>query len=578
MKFKYKKCGKGLGFSDILNTLLKNRGVDNPNLFLNLNHNIIEEFNNYDNISQAGYILLNHLKKESDIVIVVDNDLDGFTSATVMYKYIKDLKPSININYLVHKNKAHGLTKEIMEDVKNIPCDLMILPDASSNDYSQHKVLFDEGVDVLVLDHHQCDKYSPYACVVNNQMSKNVKNKSMTGVGVVYKFCKWLDNELKLNLADKYIDLFALGMIGDSADLRDLESRYLVLKGLKEIENKTNKNKLISKIYESKSYSMNNKCTITGTAFYMCPTINCIIRGGDEKIKSILFKAFIGTDEKFVDKVRGKGEVEMSAEEYVLRLYTKLKKQQDKIADNGVQLISKQIEDFKLNNYEIIIANGNQIEDSTYNRLVVNRISSKYNKHVLLLTDVNGVLQGSGTGAKNKEISDFRKWCELTGLFNFCAGHPSAFGCSIPMYNINDLYSLVSTIPSSDLLVYQVDEIYNEKTLNKSIVSLIGSYDDIWGNKLDEPRFAIEGIKIASKDISLIGKNKTTIKFIYNGIEFIKFKASEEEYNDIIKNEYNNFTIIGRFKVNEYNGNKSPQILIEDYIFEATQKEKKFIF
>lgn len=409
-------------------------------------------------------------------------------------------------------------------------------------------------------------------------MSKNVKNKSMTGVGVVYKFCKWLDNELKLNLSEKYIDLFALGMIGDSADLRDYESRYLVLKGLKEIEDKTNKNKLISKIYESKSYSMNNKCTIIGTAFYMCPTINCIIRGGDVTIKNVLFKAFIGTDERFVDKIRGKGEVEMSAEEYVLRLYTKLKKQQDKIANDGVELISKQIEEYNLNNYEIIIANGNQIQDTTYNRLVVNRLSSKYNKHVLLLHEKDGVLLGSGTGAKNKEISDFRKWCDLTGMFNFCAGHPSAFGCSIPSYNINNLYNLVATIPSSDLLVYHVDDCYTEKTLNKSIVSLIGTYGNIWGNKVDEPIFAIDDITIASTDISLMGKSKTTIKFLFNGIEFIKFKSNEEEYNKITVNEHNKFTIIGRFKVNEYNGNVSPQILIEDYKFTPTKKEKKFVF
>lgn len=505
------------------------------------------------------------------------NDLDGFTSATVMYKYILDIKPNVKIQYIVHKNKAHGLTKEVMQELDNIACNLIIIPDASSNDYDSHKILNEKGIDVIVLDHHHVSKYSEHACVVNNQLSKNVINKSMTGVGVVYKFCKWLDNELKINNADNYLDIVAFGMIGDSADLRDLESRYLVLKGLELIEGLTNKNVFISKIYKLKGFSMNNRCTITGVAFYMCPTINCIIRGGDPETKSNLFKAFIGSGDRFTDKVRGKGIVEMSVEDYMLRIYSKLKKAQDKIADEGVEVISKQVEDFKLNENEILVVNGESIEDKTYNRLVVNRLSSKYNKHVLLLSPTGNNLSGSGTGARNKDISDFRKWCELTGLFIYAEGHPGAFGASIAKYNIGKLYDLIRTIPSSDILTYQVDEIYNDKTLNKSVIELIGSYDHVWGNKLDEPVFAIQDIIIPSKDIELMGKTKTTIKFKYNDIEFIKFKSNESQYDEIVKNENNKFTIIGKFKVNNYNG-INPQILMENYYFEPTTEVKKFRF
>lgn len=578
MKFKIKRNNNGLGFSNILDTLLLNRGVKNPSKFLNLSGDVIEDFNNFDNIMLGGYILLEHIEKNNKIAILVDNDLDGFTSASTIYNYLKYIKPNIKLSYLVHSNKAHGLTKEIMKKISDIDCDLLIIPDASSNDFNEHLELKSKGIEIIVLDHHYTNKYSEYACVINNQLSKNVKNKSLTGVGVVYKFCKWLDNELKINCADRYLDLVAFGMIGDSADLKNLESRYLVLKGLEQIESKTNINSFISKIYDTKAYSMKNKCTINGVAFYMCPTVNCIIRGGDEETKSNLFKAFIGSDEMFVDKIRGRGEVELSAEDYMIRIYTKLKKLQDKTADDGVNMVSTQVEQYDLNKNEIIVVNGTEIKDKTYNRLIVNRLSSKYNKHVLLLSVNDNKIAGSGTGARNKEIADFRKWCELTGLFNFCAGHPSAFGCEMPVRNINKLYDLINTIPSSDILIYNVDEIYNEKTLNKAIVNLIGSYDYVWGNKLDEPIFAIEDIVINSNDIELKGKSKNTIKFNYKDIEFIKFKASEDEYEEIIKNEINKFTLVGRFKVNEYCGNITPQILIEDYTYCKSEEVKKFVF
>ena len=579
MSFKFERNNKkGLGFSDVLNTLLKNRGITNPAKFLNLSDDVIEDYNKFDNIMLAGYMLLEHLEKDNNIVVLVDSDLDGFSSGTVMYKYLKDVKPDIKLSYITHEDKAHGLTPQVMEKLESMKCDLLIIPDAGSNDFKQHKILSDKGIDIVVLDHHYTHTYSQHACVVNNQMSKNINNKALTGVGVVYKFCKWLDNELKVNFADKYLDVFAIGMIGDSADLTDLESRYLVLKGLELIENGTNKNKFLTEIYKDKAYSMKNVCTISSVAFYMCPSINCIIRGGDAKTKEELFKAFIGSDETFIEKIRGKGEVELSIEEYMVRKYKKLKKLQDKIADEGVALLSSQIEQFGLNANEIIAVNGTELENKTYNRLVVNRLSSKYNKHILLLSSSEGKLRGSGTGARNKEISDFRKWCEFTGLFNFCAGHAGAFGCEMPSENINKLYEVIRTIPSSDILTYLVDEIYNEKSLNKSIVSLVGSYDYIWGNKLDEPLFAIQDVVIPSKDIQLMGKNKNTIKFTFNDIEFIKFKASEDEYNEIVKNENNKFTIIGKFKTNEYGGVTKAQILIENYKFEKSEVVKKFVF
>jgi hypothetical protein len=95
---------------------------------------------------------------------------------------------------------------------------------------------------------------------------------------------------------------------------------------------------------------------------------------------------------------------------------------------------------------------------------------------------------------------------------------------------------------------------------------------------LDEPLFALEDINVSSSDVMIMGKNKTTLKINYNNISIIKFKSCEDEYNEIIKNDNNKFTIIGRFKINEYNVNTYGQILIENYKFEKTNEVKAFKF
>lgn len=585
MNFKYNQSNNTISLlgGNVLHQILKNRGIENPIQFLNLGEHNIEDYKLYDNMMAGLQLLSNYINNNSHIKILIDYDTDGYTSGSTIYLYLKQLcrhlNKEFNVGYLLHKTKEHGLTKDIMNEIKKEQCDLLIIPDAASNDFKQHKELKSIGIDILILDHHKCNiGYSDDALVINNQLSNKIKNKAMTGVGVVYKFCKGLDEKFNVNFADNYLDLLAIGMIGDSADLRDLESRYLVLKGIELIQRKENKNKFITKIFENKSYSMNSKVTISNIAFYMCPFINCIIRGGDFEDKSLLFKAFIGDDGVYEDKIRGKGIVQMGIEDYMVRRYTKLYKLQSNLTKEGVELLSKQIDSFNLNENEILVVNGQELNNTQYNRVIVNKISSKYHKHCILLREFNeNELRGSATQYKNKDITNLRMWCTNTNLFNFAEGHDAAFGVGINKNQINNLYDLISKIPSSNTLTYNVDGVFNEKTFNRELVSLIGKYDYIWGNKLDEPLFAIE-FPLNSNDINLIGSKKNTIKFIYNCVEFVLFNTNEELYNELTKNEANKITIIGKFKINQYKNNISPQVVIEDIDFEPTKLIKKFVF
>lgn len=582
--FKYTQNDTVIGLGNALESILNARGVTDTTTFLNLTESVIENYNDYDNMSVGVYMLKKHILNGSRICLVVDSDLDGYSSGAEMYMYLRDLyeyfKLPFTLEYTIHSGKAHGLTPENISKIKSGNYNLVIIPDASSEEHEQHLVLKNMGLDIIVLDHHPTDRgYSPGALVINNQLSNKIKNKAMTGVGVVYKFNQALDKEFNVNFADKYLDLVALGMIGDSSDLRDFESRFIVLKGLELIEDGINKNKFISTIYKNKAFSMKNKATILGVAFYMCPFVNCIIRGGDYETKHLLFKAFIGSDERFEDKVRGKGIVEMGIEDYMVRLYGKLKKLQDKIKIEGLNSLSEQIEQYGLNKSEIMVVNGSELPNKEYNRLIVNQVCEKYQKHCLLLQPFGNELRGSASGRKNKDITDLKQWCKDTKLFTLVGGHPMAFGVGIKRDNINNLYQLISTIPSNDTLNYLVDGIFTEKTLNKTVVSSIGKMENMWGNKLDEPIFAVENIILDTQnDIELMGKTKTTLKIICNGIPFIKFKFNEDLYNDMLKFKSIKFTAICKFKVNEYNNTVEPQIMIEDMFYVESKEVKVFKF
>ena len=125
-----------------------------------------------DHMEEVAKLLLKHLKNGSRIRLYVDCDVDGFTSSALFINYFNDfLKkkyPDVEITYHISEGKEHGLRSVMDELVHNKICDLIILPDSSSNDYDEHKQLHEMGYDILVLDHHDADHYSEDAVVINN--------------------------------------------------------------------------------------------------------------------------------------------------------------------------------------------------------------------------------------------------------------------------------------------------------------------------------------------------------------------------------------------------------------------------
>ena len=180
----------------VLEQVLTNRGVkleDIPH-YLNTTEEDNLSTSLIANIDAAARMLIKHLSNQSRVYVQVDSDCDGYTSAAVLLNYLHSWVPSIvesNFSYGFHSGKQHGINVDMIPEGTA----LVIAPDSSSNDYDIHKKLAEQGIDVLVIDHHEADKVSEYACVVNNQLC-DYPTKSLSGVGMVYKVCQYLD---KLN-------------------------------------------------------------------------------------------------------------------------------------------------------------------------------------------------------------------------------------------------------------------------------------------------------------------------------------------------------------------------------------------
>ena len=197
---KYNLIGDNDYLFNPIETILKNRGIEDIERFLNLDESVTNHWNRLKNIDKATSCLLKHIEKNSKIFIQVDGDCDGYTSSAILINYLRRVFPNINIQWRLHNRKEHGvIINTVPEDVN-----LVIVPDAGSNQLKEHQELREKGIDIIVLDHHECDKESEYAIIVNNQLSPDFPNKNLSGAGICYKFIQALDETLNVNFADDY--------------------------------------------------------------------------------------------------------------------------------------------------------------------------------------------------------------------------------------------------------------------------------------------------------------------------------------------------------------------------------------
>ena len=559
-------------------TILLNRGIENWKQYLNLNEDCTHDFNLLDNIDKAVSCFINHIEKKSRIHIIVDSDVDGYTSASMVYRYIKYLGEDINVTYSLHTKKQHGISEDV-----EIPddCELLIVPDAGSNDIEQCKELTVKGIDVIILDHHICDKQNDFAIVVNNQMC-DYPNKNFCGAGIVYKFIKAVDEELWEDYADKMLDIVALGNISDVMDMRECETRYYVDLGLTKI-----RSKLFKALIEKQSYSMNGVVNITSVQFYVTPILNAMIRVGSAEDKDLLFRAFIETDEVF--KYKKRGETEESDEDIytrAARLCYNAKNRQGKDVQKGVDAIDEVIKGKEIYKDKVMFINVSDILGETLTGLVAIKIAEKYNRPCLLLRrqkareDGSLYYGGSCRNFDNSPIESLKDFLDSTGTFEFVQGHDNAAGISIPRENVAKSIEMCNE-RLSDIdfqKCFNVDFDINASDLSVGFIKAIDEMKDIFGQGIKEPLVHIKNIPIWSENFFVMGKNSNSWKVINDeGYAFVKFNVDVDKdevlqiynLNLDIEEEYSlgSIDVVGTVSINNYNNILTPQIIIKDYIF-----------
>ena len=594
----------GIFLTDLKEAIARNRGLPadwckrqfatRPSYEFSGLEETVNEFLRHIKLANNGF-----KNKPQKFQIIVDSDLDGIASAAILYKFLTEFYCDIETVYSIHTGKQHGLSSDIQIDDD---ITLVILPDAGSNDVEQAKVLYENGIDVICLDHHIIEQNNPYASIVSC-MDGVYPNQNLCGAAVTWLFLYGFmlnrvqpNDDMRRYLLN-LLDLVAVATISDIMPVTNEDNMYFIQNGLANIHSNA-----LKAFLNSQEIPLND-VTIEHIKFKVAPLISAMIRMGSMEEKILLFRTFIDDYEEFDYEKRGSLGIETeNIYDRVVRLCKNAKSRQDRAKQ-------KLIDSCQVHEYEhIILVEYPDEKASTLTGLVANELANQYCKPCIVyhqsdsyMSQDGGWLEYSGSirnydgspivSLKSIIEAALNDKCTISGHNNaagiiFRDTTPDCFAeCFSSAYNITkglvDFFADNGYKPDVEMpdvtigeKVYNVDFEIDADDVDTGFVSRMTFFDHYSGYGFAPVTVLIHNIPVDAENFKTMGKNSLSWKISGDGVDYVKFKIPEDDAllkeMDDLDFGYTSDNVVSidavcTFGINVYKDVAYPQCIVKDY-------------
>ncbi len=469
----------------------------------------------------AAQRLLVAISNQEKIGIWGDFDVDGQTATTVLFEGLLNLGANVIFYIPVRSKESHGIKLSSLKEFLKNKISILLTCDTGISEHESIEYANQQGVDVLITDHHSLPKNLPDAMAkVNPQRLPEVHPlRTLSGVGVAYKLIEWM-----YQLSGKHencaalLDLVALGTVADVAILTG-ENRYLVQMGLRLLQNPARMG--LQEIYKNRKLQ-NGQITETHIGFYLAPLLNALGRLSDANP----IVEFLTTNELQKAKVLA-GQLENINERRKL------------ITEQITEAILSNVEQNKeLRNQPSIIMHHPDWEAGVLG-IVANRLVEIYQKPTILLTGNEDI--GYFGSARSIENLNIIQAIQANAAFlKHFGGHAMAAGLSLEpeklisfrnSFNRTVLNLVGETIIQKEL---QIDGFINFDLVTMDFVRELEVLAP-FGPGNPAPIFASKDVVI--EKIQKMGRKSEHLKItaadaLENVQEFIWWRANQENLPD----------------------------------------------
>ncbi len=539
--------------------LLANRNIHQKNIenFLNPKiKNFLPNPYNFKDMGKGLETISRHIKNKNKICIFGDYDVDGATSSGIMSKYLEQL----NIDHFVfipdRQKDGYGPSVKTFTNIINKNVNLIIALDCGTTSFEAIEYARSKNIDVIVIDHHKSQETFPAAnAIINpNRIDETGDYYYLCAAGVLFIFLVGLNkilrenyyfNKTKVqepNLLD-LLDLVMMGTVCDVVPLMDL-NRAFVYQGLK-VASKRHNLGLKTLVDYSK---IKKKLSTYEVGYVLGPKINAGGRIG----KSELGYNLLTTNNAETAYL-------ISSELESLNL--KRKDIEKKIVEEAISITEKN------NDEPIVFLSKNDWHEGLIG-IVASRLKDHFNKPSFIISQKGEDCKGSARSIFGFDVGMAITKCKQLNIITKGGGHPMAGGFSLKSDKLqifkSELIKLFLKLKKNkDNNIIEIDSYLESSAINDELIEKLNHLEP-YGSGNREPIFGFEKFKVSK----VIETNNNHVKVVLNKgnfyIDAISFNSKNKDLGNYLMNFKNEFNLVAKIKLNEWNGKSKIELIIDD--------------
>lgn len=521
---------KRYNLSDINKTLLENRGFTTEDDLEKILNPSTHDFSLIYNIDIATNLILKHLENNSRILIYGDYDADGITSTTILYQALKKKSESIQFFIPNRIEQGYGLDYNFLENEVVGNFDLVITVDNGVSAIKEVELLKKNDIDVIIVDHHEFTEELPDAIIIHpNHPEGDYPCKYLAGVGITYKLIEALELD-----EEEYMQLVMIGTVADMVPMFD-ENKYFTINGLKSMNNNMNTG-IKALLKEAGRLQEVDEETV---GFTIAPRLNATGRIDEASLAVYLLLNEISEEasELAADiEMLNDARKDMVDETYI-------EAEQLVNSDDKIQVL------YSENWHPGILG------------IVASRIVENYGVPAILLTKDQDVYTGSARSINTIELLKILR--ELNTEHN-ANGHNQAFGIKVDESLVEDFKVELTTLMNQSYSKLKPTKDIDFKITNPNI-----TIKDL--EELNELRpfghgFLVPTVMVSNSTIETIRQIGVDSKHLKMTLKDYSFEVIGFNFGYLFNETSIGEKIytIGRLGINEFNGIKKVQLVLED--------------
>ena len=569
---------KECGISEVLARCLVNRGLTDPEKIKVFLHPSLEDLYNpflLKDMEKACDILQAKIISGKTVRIVGDYDVDGVVSTYILYRTLKMLGAKVDYEIPDRIHDGYGINMRIVEEAKEQRIDTLLTCDNGIVAMEQVSKAKEYGMTVIITDHHNLLESEdnsvliPEADAVINPKRPDCPYpfKGLCGAAVAYKLAVALLDRFDIPDKDGYekelLSYTAIATVCDVMELVD-ENRIIVKHGLDLLRNTSNTG-LLSLMDVCRINKENLSAFHLG--FIIGPCLNASGRLDTAKKGLCLLLA----DNK-------KEALELAVN---LRSLNEARKD---MTEKCVEKATALIEKGNMLGDKVLVVYIPECHESIAG-IIAGRLRERYHRPAIVLADSAESEYVKGSGRSINEYNMIEELSKHRDLFIKVGGHPMAAGLSMLPENIEILRKVLNeNAPLTEEMLkprVTIDVLLPLGYLNEKLVNELRLLEP-FGNGNSKPLFAEKDLTV--KSLMIIGNNSNGIKMrvrnqygremdaLYFGdidrfFSYINDTYGPDEVWRLKTGRGSNIKLTVTYypNINEYNGYKSIQIMIQNY-------------